>query len=81
LNKDKTTKKRLADTLRFQLEDTAKSHKLIGEGLYERPPRKSRKSRSQQRTSLYFKELAPPTGRKLVGKMLKPKTSQNKSAK
>jgi polyphosphate kinase len=78
---DKTTKKRLADTLRFQLEDTAKSHKLIGEGLYERPPRKSRKSRSQQRTSLYFKELAPPTGRKLVGKMLKPKTSQNKTAK
>ncbi|MCK5845593.1 MAG: polyphosphate kinase 1, partial [Victivallales bacterium] len=64
---DPVATKRLLDILRFQLEDTAKSHRLVGEGCYERPPLKSRNSRSQERTSLYFQQMAPPAGRKLVG--------------
>ncbi|NOY75754.1 MAG: hypothetical protein GXP32_08170, partial [Kiritimatiellaeota bacterium] len=76
---DDITKKRLADTLRMQLADTAKSHKLSAEGVYERPPVKSRVLRSQERTSHYFRDLGPPIGKKIIGKLLKPKTSPAQS--
>ena len=78
---DENTKKILADTLRFQLEDTVKSHKLIDNGLYERASEKSLDSRSQERTSLYFRQMAPLAGKVVGGKLLKPKTRFDKSAK
>ena len=76
---DEATKKKLADILRFQLDDTYKSHKLVGESSYERSAKKAPETRSQERTSLYFKRMAPPMGKKLIGKLLNPKTSRNKN--
>jgi polyphosphate kinase len=74
---DDATKKILADSLRFQLEDTWKKHKLISEGLYLRPTKMKKETRSQERTSTYFKQMSTSIGKKIVGKLMKPKTSRN----
>ena len=76
---DDTTKKHLAATLRFQLRDTFKSHKLIGPGNYARPEERSPKSRSQETTSEYFRKIGTVDNAKLAGKLLKPKTRADKT--